>query len=233
MNKDLLSKLSWTPRDPEISRLILAQAKTSDNDQKLLFMQICRKPDGFKTEHKKDLGWTNARFDKEVKKAEAQGLLKSSEIYLGTPGRQSEILEFTDKGRNLAQQFGLKIPQQIRGGAAHNLYIKRVSAYFREQGYEMWAEYALSAPPVFIDIYGRKKNSQIAVEVELNSMERALDRLRILIETNIFDQVWLFSDRQEIISKAKHLARIDFPGVVGKSVFVLTIQEFLRERRKP
>jgi hypothetical protein len=231
LNKDLLKMLKWTPRDPEVQRIILSQNQYADNDQKLLFMQICRKPDAFKTEHKKDLGWTNARFDKEVKRAEAQGFLTSAEFYLGTPGRQPELLEFTDKGRDLAEQFGLKIPKHARGGAAHNLYVKRVSTYFIEQGYEMRPEYALSAPPIFIDLYGRKENSRVAVEIELNISERAVDRLKVLVETNVFDQVWLLSDRKEIISKAKHLARIDYPGIVGERLFILTIQEFLRERR--
>ena len=222
--------LKWTPRDPEVQRIILSQNQYADNDQKLLFMQICRKHDAFKTEHKKDLGWTNARFDKQVKRAEALGLLKSAEIYLGTPGRQPEVLEFTDKGRDVAQQFGLKLPKQIRGGAAHNLYLKRVSAYISGQGYEMRAEYALSAPPISIDLYGRKGNSQVAVEVELSDWQHGFERIKALIEANVMDEIWLMSDNPEIINRVKRQIKIE--NLETNGLMIKTVQEFFRERRK-
>lgn len=230
MNKELLSKLFWAPRDPEVGRIIFAQARTADNDQKLLFMQICRKPDAFKSDHKRDLGWPNARFDKELKKAGALGLLKASEVCQGTPGRQPEVLEFTDKGRELAQQFGLKIPRQIRGGAAHNLYIKRVSAYFSDEGYEMRAEHALSAPLISIDLYGRKGSSKIAVEVELSDWQHGLERIKKLVEANVMDEIWLMSDKPEFISKIKRQLKIE--GTLSDKVTLVTVQEFFRERRK-
>jgi len=230
LNKDLLKMLKWTPRDPEVQRIILSQNQYADNDQKLLFMQICRKHDAFKTEHKKDLGWTNARFDKEVKRAEALGLLKSAEIYLGTPGRQPEVLEFTDQGRDLAQKFGLKLPKQIRGGAAHNLYIKRVSAYLSEEGYEMRAEYALSAPPISIDLYGRKGNSQVAVEVELSDWQHGFERIKSLVEVNVMDEIWLMSDKPEIVSKIRRQTKIEKLKTDGLNI--ISVQEFFRERRK-
>ena len=230
MNKDLLKMLKWTPRDPEVQKIILSQNQFADNDQKLLFMQICRKHDAFKTEHKKDLGWTNARFDKQVKRAEALGLLKSVEIYLGTPGRQPEVLEFTEKGRDVAQQFGLKLPKQIRGGAAHNLYIKRVSAYLSGQGYEMRAEYALSAPPISIDLYGRKGNSQVAVEVELSDWQHGFERIKSLAEANVMDEIWLMSDKLEFVSKIKR--QLEIEKLNTDSVTVMTVQEFFRRRRK-
>jgi len=222
--------LKWTPRDPEVQKIILSQNQFADNDQKLLFMQICRKHDAFKTEHKKDLGWTNARFDKQVKRAEALGLLKSVEIYLGTPGRQPEVLEFTDKGRDLAQTFGLKLPKQIRGGAAHNLYLKRVSAYLSGQGYEMRAEYALSAPPISIDLYGRKGNSQVAVEVELSDWQHGFERIKALIEANVMDEIWLMSDNPEIINRVKRQNKIE--NLETNGLMIKTVQEFFRERRK-
>jgi len=222
--------LKWTPRDPEVQKIILSQNQFADNDQKLLFMQICRKHDAFKTEHKKDLGWTNARFDKQVKRAEALGLLKSVEIYLGTPGRQPEVLEFTDKGRDVAQQFGLKLPKQIRGGAAHNLYIKCVSAYISGQGYEMRAEYALSAPPISIDLYGRKGNSQVAVEVELSDWQHGFERIKALIEANVMDEIWLMSDNPEIINRVKRQIKIE--NLETNGLMIKTVQEFFRERRK-
>jgi len=222
--------LKWTPRDPEVQKIILSQNHFADNDQKLLFMQICRKHDAFKTEHKKDLGWTNARFDKQVKRAEALGLLKSVEIYLGTPGRQPEVLEFTDKGRDVAQQFGLKLPKQIRGGAAHNLYIKRVSAYISGQEYEMRAEYALSAPPISIDLYGRKGNSQVAVEVELSDWQHGFERIKALIEANVMDEIWLMSDNPEIINRVKRQIKIE--NLETNGLMIKTVQEFFRERRK-
>jgi len=230
LNKDLLKMLKWTPRDPEVQKIILSQNQFADNDQKLLFMQICRKHDAFKTEHKKDLGWTNARFDKQVKRAEALGLLKSVEIYLGTPGRQPEVLEFTDKGRDVAQQFGLKLPKQIRGGAAHNLYIKCVSAYISGQGYEMRAEYALSAPPISIDLYGRKGNSQVAVEVELSDWQHGFERIKALIEANVMDEIWLMSDNPEIINRVKRQIKIE--NLETNGLMIKTVQEFFRERRK-
>lgn len=230
MNKDLLKMLKWTPRDPEVQKIILSQNQFADNDQKLLFMQICRKHDAFKTEHKKDLGWTNARFDKHVKRAEALELLKSVEIYLGTPGRQPEVLEFTDKGRDVAQQFGLKLPKQIRGGAAHNLYLKRVSAYLSGQGYEMRAEYALSAPPISIDLYGRKGNSQVAVEVELSDWQHGFERIKALIEANVMDEIWLMSDNPEIINRVKRQIKIE--NLETNGLMIKTVQEFFRERRK-
>jgi len=230
LNKDLISKLAWAPRDPEVSRLIFAQDKTSNNDQKLLFMQICRKPDGFKSEHKKDLGWPNAKFDKETKKAEALGLLKSEEIYFGTPGRQPEILEFTDKGRELALQFGLKIPRQMRGGVAHNLYIKRVSAYFGDEGYEMRAEYALSTPPIFIDLYGRKGETRIAIEVELSDWKHGLERIKSLLEANVMDEIWLMSDKSELVGKIKRQMKLE--RLVLDNVVLLTIQDFFKARRR-
>lgn len=230
MNKELLKMLKWTPRDPEVQKIILSQNQFADNDQKLLFMQICRKHDAFKTEHKKDLGWTNARFDKQVKRAEALGLLKSVEIYLGTPGRQPEVLEFNDKGRDVAQQFGLKLPKQIRGGAAHNLYIKRVSAYLSGQGYEMRAEYALSAPPISIDLYGRKGNSQVAVEVELSDWQHGFERIKALIEANVMDEIWLMSDNPEIINRVKRQIKIE--NLETNGLMIKTVQEFFRERRK-
>lgn len=230
MNKDLLKMLKWTPRDPEVQKIILSQNQFADNDQKLLFMQICRKHDAFKTEHKKDLGWTNARFDKQVKRAEALGLLKSVEIYLGTPGRQPEVLEFTDKGRDVAQQFGLKLPKQIRGGAAHNLYLKRVSAYISGQGYEMRAEYALSAPPISIDLYGRKGNSQVAVEVELSDWQHGFERIKALVEANVMDEIWLMSDNPEIINRVKRQIKIE--NLETNGLIIKTVQEFFRERRK-
>jgi len=230
LNKDLLKMLKWTPRDPEVQKIILSQNQFADNDQKLLFMQICRKHDAFKTEHKKDLGWTNARFDKQVKRAEALGLLKSVEIYLGTPGRQPEVLEFTDKGRDVAQQFGLKLPKQIRGGAAHNLYLKRVSAYISGQGYEMRAEYALSAPPISIDLYGRKGNSQVAVEVELSDWQHGFERIKALIEANVMDEIWLMSDNPEIINRVKRQIKIE--NLETNGLMIKTVQEFFRERRK-
>ena len=222
--------LKWTPRDPEVQKIILSQNQFADNDQKLFFMQICQKYDAFKTEHKKDLGWTNARFDKQVKRAEALGLLKSVEIYLGTPGRQPEVLEFTDKGRDVAQQFGLKLPKQIRGGAAHNLYIKRVSAYLSGQGYEMRAEYALSAPPISIDLYGRKGNSQVAVEVELSDWQHGFERIKALIEANVMDEIWLMSDNPEIINRVKRQIKIE--NLETNGLIIKTVQEFFRERRK-
>jgi len=230
LNKDLLKMLKWTPRDPEVQKIILSQNQFADNDQKLLFMQICRKHDAFKTEHKKDLGWTNARFDKQVKRAEALGLLKSVEIYLGTPGRQPEVLEFTDKGRDVAQQFGLKLPKQIRGGAAHNLYLKRVSAYISGQGYEMRAEYALSAPPISIDLYGRKGNSQVAVEVELSDWQHGFERIKALVEANVMDEIWLMSDNPEIINRVKRQIKIE--NLETNGLIIKTVQEFFRERRK-
>lgn len=222
--------LKWTPRDPEVQKIILSQNQFADNDQKLLFMQICRRHEAFKTEHKKDLGWTNARFDKQVKRAEALGLLKSVEIYLGTPGRQPEVLEFTDKGRAVAQQFGLKLPKQIRGGAAHNLYLKRVSAYLSGQGYEMRAEYALSAPPISIDLYGRKGNSQVAVEVELSDWQHGFERIKALIEANVMDEIWLMSDNPEIINRVKRQIKIE--NLETNGLMIKTVQEFFRERRK-
>jgi len=230
LNKDLLAKLTWKERDPEISRLILAQTRTSDNDQKLLFMQICRKPDAFKTEHKKDLGWTNARFDKEVKKGEALELLRSVGIFLGAPGRQPELLELTDKGRELAQTYGLKIPRQSRGGAAHNLYMKRVSAYLSGQGYEMRAEFALSAPPIFIDLHGRKGDSQIAIEVELSDWQRGFERIKSLIKANVMDEIWLLSDKPEFVSKIKRQLKTE--KLDTDRVTVMTVQEYFKARRK-
>jgi hypothetical protein len=230
LNKDLLKMLKWTPRDPEVQKIILSQNQFADNDQKLLFMQICRMHDAFKSEHKKDLGWTNARFDKEIKRAEALGLLKSAEIYLGTPGRQPEVLEFTDKGRDLAQKFGLKLPKQIRGGVAHNLYVKRVSAYLSGQGYEMRVEFALSAPPLFIDLYGRKGNSQIAIEIELSDWQHGFERIKALIEANVMDEIWLMSDNPEIINRVKRQVKIE--NLETNGLMIKTVQEFFRERRK-
>ena len=230
MNKDLLKSLKWTPRDPEVQKIILSQDHFADNDQKLLFMQICRKSEAFKTEHKRDLGWTNARFDKVLKKDEAFGLLKSAAIYLGTPGRQPEVIEFTDQGRKLAEKFGLKLPKQIRGGVAHNLYVKRVSAYLVEEGYEMRAEFALSAPPISIDLYGRKGNSQIAIEMELSDWQHGLDRIKKLIEANVMDEIWLMSDKPDFVNKIRRQLKID--GILSDRVTLVTVQEFFRDRRK-
>ena len=229
-NQAHLEEFKFKPRDPEIMRLILAQSDKRDDNQKLFLMQLCRKHDAFKTEHKKDLGWTNARFDKEVKRAEALGLLKSVEIYLGTPGRQPEVLEFTDKGRELALQLGLKIPRQMRGGAAHNLYIKRVSTCLSGEGYEMRSEYALSAPPIFIDLYGRKGNAKIAIEVELSDWQHGFERIKGLIEANVMDEIWLMSDKPEVVNKIKRQLEID--KLYTNRVTVMAVQEFFRQRRK-
>jgi hypothetical protein len=130
----------------------------------------------------------------------------------------------------VAQQFGLKLPKQIRGGAAHNLYIKRVSAYISGQGYEMRAEYALSAPPISIDLYGRKGNSQVAVEVELSDWQHGFERIKALVEANVMDEIWLMSDNPEIINRVKRQIKIE--NLETNGLIIKTVQEFFRERRK-
>ena len=226
MNKALISELSWKPRDPEIQGIILNQSVRREDNEKLLLARICSKPIDTKGEHQKALGWNATHFVNTIKKLEAQQLIRSVQVFTGAPGKQPELLELTEKGRAELAKLGIRPPNTGRGGAAHRYYVTRLEHISKEDGFSTRQEYAFAGPGIVVDIYCWKEGRTIAIEVELSDPTHLTERISRLQDANLVDEIRVFSDKREIIDKAKRLLSM------SKNAEFLTVQEFFKERRK-
>ena len=151
-NQARLEEFKFKPRDPEIMRLILAQSDRRGDDEKLLFMQICKNPEDSKTEHQKKLGMTTTRFGNVVGKLMTQGLLNSVELQIGGSGRPRQLLELSQRGCEEVRKLGLKPPNTGKGGLKHHVYIKAIEQTFCAEGYQTKREYYFPGPAINVDI---------------------------------------------------------------------------------
>ena len=225
INKSRLEEFKFKPRDPEIMRLILAQSDKRDDDEKLLFMQICKNPEDSKTEHQKKLGMTTTRFGNVVSKLITQGLLNSVELQIGGSGRPRQLLELTKRGCEEVLKLGLKPPKTGKGGLKHDVYIKTIEQAFHEKGYQTKREYFFPGPGIYVDILVWNEKESFAVEVELSDAGRLVERLACLLEANLVTKILAFSDCADTIAKSKRLLN-------REEITYQTCQEFFRQRRK-
>jgi hypothetical protein len=207
-------------------RLILAQSNRRDDDEKLLFMQICKNHEDSKTEHQKKLGWTITRFAKVIGRLVTQGFLNIVELQLGESGRPCQALELTDRGNKEVEMLGLKPPRTGKGGLKHLVYIMHLEHALQADGYQTKREYLFPGPGIYIDLLAWKEREMLAIEIELSDAGHLIERLERLLEANLVEKINVFSDSKEIITKSKRLFNMK-----SCQIEYFLIQEFFKKRR--
>ncbi len=109
--------------------------------------------------------WKGNKIRKELT---GEGWVKPLSINPGGRGQKFKLLEFSSKGRELLQTYGIKISQgRGRGGLEHQWWCNTIAGWLRKSGFKVQIEDESRGARVDIGVTGKGIRS-IAIEVEMS-----------------------------------------------------------------
>ena len=141
-----------------------------------------------------------------------------------TPNGKRKLLQFTDKGRNYAEnELDLDTERRGRGGIVHGYWQHRIQALFEEVGW-------ISKVEMFdADVYVNMGNMELAVEVAMGNNQREIKHVEKHLEKDF--AVWIACRNQEILEGLKQ--RLEENELLDDRVVFRLLREFNGDQLPP
>ncbi|MCU4753494.1 ATP-binding protein [Halobacteria archaeon AArc-curdl1] len=182
-------------------------------ESELLLKHIAENPFQFVTERYENLGFSYYKGNKAKSKLKEKELVEEKKLEKGST--RATLFEFTDKGRDLLEEIGIKFHVKGRGSISHQYWQHQAKKTLEEQGWQAQLEKEDA------DVHATKQDQKVAVEIAMGPNGREIEHIQKHLR-NGFQTVVVACKNEQVQSKLQ--GKLDSDKIDGEQVEWTTVQ---------